>query len=295
MDPYIPNNFLHEREVQSDGVVKRVNTIFLTNRECPFKCTMCDLWRHTLDETTPEGAIPQQIRYALSRLPEAEVIKLYNSGNFFDGKAIPKSDYKEIADLISDAEHVVVENHPALTGDSILEFKEMLHGTFEIAMGLETVHPVAMPKLNKQITKELFAESVDILRKWNISSRAFILLNPPYITEISENRKWSLESVKFAFDAGVSACTIIPTRPGNGIMDDLLMSGEYVLPKLHELETVFDSALNLKIGRVFCDTWDLQIFSECEKCFVYREERLTEMNLTQKFAPPIRCSCMMDQ
>ena len=294
MDPYIPNNFLHEKEVQSDGLVKSVNTIFLTNSECPFKCTMCDLWRHTLNETTPKGAIPEQIRYALNRLPEAEVIKLYNSGNFFDGKAIPKSDYEEIADLISFAEHVVVENHPALTGDSILEFKKMLKGNFEIAMGLETIHPLAMPKLNKQITKELFADSVDTLRKWEISSRAFILLNPPFIKGISENRKWCLESIEFAFQTGVSACTIIPTRPGNGIMDDLQNSGQYVLPNLLELERVFDSALELGSGRVFCDTWDLQIFTECKECLDSRKARLTEMNLTQETVPPIRCTCMMD-
>ena len=31
--------------------------VFLTNRECPFRCVMCDLWMNTLDETVPRGAI----------------------------------------------------------------------------------------------------------------------------------------------------------------------------------------------------------------------------------------------
>ena len=68
VDPMIPYLFLHEREMRKDGIVTDVNTIFLTNRECPFKCVMCDLWRQTLDKPTPAGAIPAQIEYALEQL-----------------------------------------------------------------------------------------------------------------------------------------------------------------------------------------------------------------------------------
>lgn len=295
VDPFIPYHYLHEREIQADGVIRSVNTIFLTNRECPFKCTMCDLWRHTLDVPTPKGAIPNQVQYALKKLPGADVIKLYNSGNFFDGKAIPKSDYTSIAGLISDSNHVIVENHPALTNDSVLEFSEMLNGTLEIAMGLETIHPVAMPMLNKQITKELFIESVEFLSNAGISSRAFILLNPPFITDRAENKKWCLDSVKYAFKSGVSACTIIPTRPGNGIMEKLKQAGNFIQPNLIDLERVFESAIIQNEKRVFCDTWDLQLFSECDKCLEKRVDRLNRINLTQKITEPVQCSCMTDQ
>ena len=41
--------------------------VFVANRECPFRCVMCDLWMHTLDGDTPRGAVPAQIRGALSR------------------------------------------------------------------------------------------------------------------------------------------------------------------------------------------------------------------------------------
>jgi len=66
-----------------------VATIFLTNRECPWRCVMCDLWKNTLIDSVPLGAIPSQIDYALARLPAARQIKLYNSGSFFDTQAIP--------------------------------------------------------------------------------------------------------------------------------------------------------------------------------------------------------------
>lgn len=291
LDVNKPYLYLHEEEVQFDGLLKKVNTIFLTNKECPFKCVMCDLWRHTLDEPTPVGAIPRQIEYALERLPEASVIKLYNSGNFFDTQAIPVSDYDPIAKLLYDFDHVIVENHPKLLGDKISDFKNKITGTFEVAMGLETIHPLVMPKLNKQITKDNFSKAVSFLRDLDIIVRAFILLNPPFLKGVEENRKWCLKSVEFAFDAGVSACSIIPTRGGNGVMDLLEKDGEFLPPTLKELEKVFVDSLRLKRGRVFCDVWDLQKFSNCDMCFEKRKNRLESMNLTQKIVPEIRCSC----
>lgn len=291
MDPMLPYLSLNERELQADGSLKSVNTIFLTNRECPFKCVMCDLWRHTLDEPTPKGAIPNQIKIALSKLPNAEVVKLYNSGNFFDGKAIPREDYQEIAELLEGYDHVIVENHPKLIGPFISRFKNMLRGSFEIAMGLETIHPIAMPKLNKQITKKNFERAVLYLNEQEIASRAFILLNPPFITDSTENRKWCIRSVKFAFESGVSSCTIIPTREGNGMMEKLRESGNYTPPNLTEIENVFDEALKLKRGRVFCDVWDLQLFTDCDICYPLRKQRLEQMNLTQEIQPRFKCNC----
>jgi len=291
MDPHRPHFFLNEPEKQADGNIKSVNTIFLTNRECPFKCVMCDLWRHTLDEPTPKGAIPAQIEFALDRLPNAPVVKLYNSGNFFDGKAIPRDDYHDIARLLANAEHVIVENHPKLIGPFIPEFRNLLNGSFEIALGLESIHPVVMPKLNKQITRENFSEAVRFLESHGISSRAFILLNPPFLKGVEENKRWCLESVKFAFECGVSACSIIPTRDGNGIMEKLREQGEFEPPTLSALESVFEKALSLNRGRVFCDLWDLNRFLDCEKCIDKRKERLKMMNLSQEVLPKIRCNC----
>ena len=288
MRPYL---WLHEQEVQKDGALKKVNTIFLTNRECPFKCTMCDLWRHTLDAPTPVGAIPEQIRFALEKLPDSEVVKLYNSGNFFDGKAIPRNDYLEIAGLLSGFEHVIVENHPKLIGDFIPGFRDMLSGSLEVAMGLESIHPEVMPKLNKQISRENYRKASEFLVENGINVRAFVLLNPPFLTDERENIEWCLKTVEFAFDCGASACSIIPTRDGNGIMEKLREEGEYVPPTLSALEEVFDRAMKLNRGRVFVDLWDLQKFSDCDTCFEARKERLKMMNFEQKISERVQCNC----
>src|SRR6266550_1585537 len=72
VDPSRPVAFLIEQEPAESGDVQKVATIFLANRECPWRCLMCDLWKNTLVETVPVGAIPAQIDYALSQLVAAE-------------------------------------------------------------------------------------------------------------------------------------------------------------------------------------------------------------------------------
>ena len=62
---------------------------------------MCDLWKNTTNETVPVGSIPRQIEFALENLPTVQHIKLYNSGNFFDPRAIPVRDYQAIAAILS--------------------------------------------------------------------------------------------------------------------------------------------------------------------------------------------------
>lgn len=291
VNPEIPYHFLHEAEPGEERDLQRVNTIFLTGKECAFRCTMCDLWKNTLPGATPPGAILKQIDYALSRLPAADVIKLYNSSNFFDPKAIPFSDYAGIIDRVAGYKKVIVENHPNLCGKTCVDFNEQLTGTLEIAMGLETIHPGVLPKLNKKLTPAEFKKAALFLKENNIKSRAFILLNPPFLTDQTDNIEWALRTVEFAFDCGVGCCSIIPTRSGNGIMQHLEQKGAYVPPTLQALEKVFERSLKLNAGRVLVDTWDIGFLSTCDECFETRKFRLEQMNLLQKILPPVKCKC----
>ena len=151
LDPFKPHAFFLEEEPAASGLVVNSGTILLTNKECPWRCLMCDLWKNTLTETVPPGAIPQQIEFALAQFGGSpEQIKLYNSGSFFDPAAIPFTDYPAIARSVSGAKHVVVESHPRLIGEKALRLRDLLSGSLEVAMGLETIHPQVLPKLNKK-------------------------------------------------------------------------------------------------------------------------------------------------
>lgn len=290
IDPHKPYAWLVEKERTASGIIEDVAIIFLTNRECSFHCLMCDLWKNTTDMAVPPGAITGQIEWALNQIPDVKHLKLYNSGSFFDERAIPSGDYRKIASILSSFETIIVESHPKLVGEKCLNFKKMLKPDLQIALGLETVHPEVLSKLNKQMTMNDFSDAVSYLKQHDILSRAFILLRPPYLTE-SEGIFWAERSIDFAFSSGVECCTVIPVRAGNGAMDELLNNGDFSLPDIHSLETSLEYGIELKKGRVFADTWDLGLFSDCKKCLDKRTTRIIEMNLTQKIVDRIDCIC----
>ena len=290
VDPSRPYAFLVEPERAAGGQVEYVATVFLTNRECPYRCLMCDLWKYTTDRTVPEGAIPAQIAYALERLPPAKHVKLYNAGSFFDRKAIPPSDHAAIASLLDGFETVIVENHPNLCGDACLRFRDRLNGRLEVALGLETCHPEVLNSLNKRMTLDDFERAVTFLRREDGDVRSFILIRPPFMTE-EEGVEWAVRSVSYAFDVGVQCCSVIPTRAGNGIMERLQQEGHFSPPSLRSVETVLEEGIRMNRGRVFVDVWDLERFFECPECGPARKERLQAMNLTQEVLPPVTCGC----
>ena len=281
-DPFIPYEFFVEEECNRYGVVDPVATIFLTNRECPFRCLMCDLWRNTLTTTVPAGAIPAQIDHALSRLATARQVKLYNSGSFFDPRAIPTADHAAIAARVQGFERVIVENHPSFTGEACLGFRDMLHGSFEVAMGLETVHPEVLAGLNKRMTLDQFSAAAGYLRDHGIDLRVFILVQPPLMPP-AEALMWAERSLDLAMECGATAATLIPTRGGNGAMEAL----SFTPPALQVLESAMEYGLRLRAGRVFADLWGVR--EGCRACHAARIARLQEMNLRQVVLERVGC------
>jgi radical SAM enzyme (TIGR01210 family) len=292
LDASKPRDFFLEEERMGSGRPGLSGVILLTNKECAWRCLMCDLWKNTTTYTIPVGAIPGQIDFALQSWRESvsaiQQIKLYNSGSFFDSAAIPLADYRPIAERIGFAENVIVECHPKLVGRRVLRFRDMLNGSLEIAVGLETAHPDVLERLNKRFNLTDFAHATDFLRKEQIAVRAFVLVSPPFLDE-TEGLEWTVKSADFAFSCGASVVSLIPTRSGNGAMDRLLSSGEFSPPTLSSLERALQAVLALRKGRVFADIWDLAAFSSCAHCLDERRERLRAMNLLQRDLPPVDC------
>ena len=292
LDPNAPHGAFRERERLSSGAVVDTGVVLLTNRECPWRCLMCDLWKGTTVESVPGGAIPRQVELAVrtwSASGELPVqVKLYNSGSFFDPAAIPPADYAPVARRIAFARNVVVESHPLLVGDRARELRDLLPGTLEVALGLETAHPEVLEKLNKGFDLAQFARAAEFLARERIAMRAFVLVNPPFLDGPS-GLEWAVKSAEFAFGCGAAAVTLIPTRMGNGAMERLRESGEFAESTLGMLEGAQRAALALGRGRVFADTWGLEPLSRCPRCFAARRARLRAVNRLQSVIGPVRC------
>ena len=296
VDPFRPSGFFVEEEPRRGGGTEQVATVLLTNRECPWRCVMCDLWKNTLEGPTPKGAIPAQMRFALERLLPATVLKLYNAGSFFDRASIPKDDHEEIASLARGFERVVVECHPALVGDSILRFRDLLGGpALEVALGLETSHPEALQKLNKGMTVEDFENASRFLVAHGVGVRSFILVGVPFLRR-EEWAEATRTSIDVSFRAGAEVVSLIPMRLGNGAMEEVLRQGHFVLPTLRDMETELEDFFEGEergasaAGFLLADLWDADILPAPACCSAARIERLRSMNLLQRNLPPPACA-----
>ena len=291
IDPSRPVGAFVEEERTERGKIEPVATLFLANRECPWRCLMCDLWKNTTAETVSRGSIPEQIRGALRALPPVRRVKLYNAGSFFDPRAVPSGDLGEIAAAVQTCDRVIVESHPALVAGNARRFRDLLAGDLEVAIGLETVHPVALPLLNKRMGLDEFRRAADELARNGIAMRAFVLLGLPFVPS-EEAELWAVRSTEFAFDAGATAVSIIPTRAGNGALDWLAARGEFVPPSLGALERAATEGIAAARdrGRVFADLWNLESLCRCVSCFPARAARLAAMNREQRVPPPVACA-----
>lgn len=296
-DPRRPRAWFCEEERAASGELVSVATVLLTNRECPWRCLMCDLWQGMLQGPVPAGAISAQLDFALEQLGPARQLKLYNSGSFFDAGAIPPAEHGALAERVRSFERVIVECHPGLVGQSCLRFRDRLVTArgegrrgpeLEVAMGLETVHPTALERLNKRMTLDQFARAAAFLEQHRIAMRAFVLVQPPFVPP-EEAVVWAARSVDFAFACGASVVSLIPTRAGNGALDALQAQGGFAPPTVAALEAAAAYGVGLGRGRVFADLWDLERFATCAACFPPRRARLQSMNQRQEIPPPVRC------
>jgi len=280
-----------EEEPDATGGLVPTAVVFLTNRECPFRCVMCDLWTNTLDVTVERRQIPLQIRDALASLPSARQVKLYNAGSFFDPQAIPAEDDDEIAAVVASFERVIVEAHPAFLagacGDRCLRFRDRLRGRLEVAIGLETANEDVLARLNKRMTLDSFRRAADFLRRHDIALRAFILSSPPFMPR-DQDVEWACRSIDEAVACGATACSIIPTRGGNGAIEAL--GDAFSRPRLAALEQVVEYGLTRSDVRVFADLWERERFFDCE-CSPLRAARLKNMNREQQVPPRVNCDC----
>jgi radical SAM enzyme (TIGR01210 family) len=281
-----------EDERRPDGTLERSLTIFLAGAECPFTCSFCDLWRGTIDGPTPAGALTKQIEGVVATLGDVrcERVKLYNSSNFFDRRAVPLSDVQGIAELTTPFSAVTVESHPNTIGPAALEFAAEISGRLEIAVGLETIHPVAAAKLNKRLDLARFDRAARFLSENDIDLRVFVLLGAPHIPP-RESVAWTVRTVEYAVDRGASVVSIIPVRGGNGEMERLQAQGDFTPPTLAQLEEALDRCAHIRCAVVTADLWDVERLRACEDCRETRVERLCHFNLTGRPAPGIVCDC----
>ncbi len=294
-----PYSFFVEPEPVVGGAVEEVAAIFVTGAECPYHCLVCDLWKYTLERSASAPSVAGQVEWALRELPDAPHVKIYNAGSFFDSKAVSEADRARIAELVRGRERLIVECHPNLVDQRCSEFAAAIAPVrLEVAMGLETIDPLALSQLNKRVCLADFDRAARLLLESGVALRAFVLLGLPGHFG-AESIDWARRSVKHALSLGASYAVVIPVRPGNGMVDRLERQGFFVRPTLAELEQVLihglescgESAQKRSDGCVLADLWDIENSLDCPDCGPRRTDALRRMNLTQRPLAAVDCRC----
>lgn len=290
VDAYTAHGSLVEEERRPGGAIERALTVFLAGAECPFTCSFCDLWRWTIDGPTPPGALTRQLEQVLASLdaPVPERVKLYNASNFFDQRAVPEEDVAAMAALVAPFPGVTVESHVNTIGPRALDFARRIDGRLEVAVGLETIHPVAAARINKRLDLARFGVAAGFLAEHEIDLRVFVLLGAPHVPA-PESIDWTVRTVEHAAERGAAVVSIIPVRGGNGEMERLQLAGEFTPPTLRELEAALDRCMHIAHTVVTADLWDAQRLPGCERCRAARIERLARMNVGGVALPPVQC------
>ena len=291
-------------EPDGSGNEVETTTVFLTGAECPFRCTMCDLWQYTSSVNTPVGAIPYQLSHVLTAetSPKRRWLKLYNASNFFDPRSVPQEDLGVIAEYCDTFERVIVENHPRFCDDRMTEFAQAIRGRLEVAMGLETIHPNALAALNKGMSLDDFDRAVESCLGFGIDVRVFVLLHPPGIAT-NESIEWTWKTVAYAIERKVRHVSIIPVRAGNGWIDRLIHLGEYHLPTVATVRSLIDSSGNCdrrihSSSVIEFDLWDWDnLKGGCTVCRPILKKHLAQCNRNQWLRPlseiKIDCECSL--
>ncbi len=290
VDPWAAHGWIVEDERRPGGGTERTLTVFLAGAECPFTCSFCDLWRWTIDGRTPNGALPAQLARVLAALerPLPHRLKLYNASNFFDRRAVPAEDVPAIAELARPFAGVTVESHANTIGPLTLEFARQIPGRVEVAIGLETIHPVAVRHLNKRLDLARFDQAARFLADNAIDLRVFVLLGAPYIAP-DESVEWTVRTAEYAARRGAAVISLIPVRGGNGELERLAALGRFVPPTLSQLEEALDRCGALAPVVVAADLWDIDRLPACGVCRPRRIDRLRRINLAGIPAPRVDC------
>ena len=206
---------------------------------------------------------------------------------------MPVEDLPAIAELALPFAAVTVESHASMVGPAALEFAALLTGggRLEVAVGLETIHPVAMRHLNKRLELPRFDRAAAFLMEHDLDLRVFVLLGAPHVPAEAAI-EWTVKTAEYAASRGARRIAIIPVRGGNGELERLEALGDFVPPTLAQLEYALDQCRGIKSAVVTADLWDIERLPGCESCHTQRVARIQTMNLTPnpQPPPPIPCS-----
>lgn len=170
-------------------------TIILKTGGCMWnRCRMCS-YRHErygpMEPRELESRLLGQLGWIEKqfRIDDAEIVKIYTSGSFFDPAEVPGRILEEASGLFS-GKLVIAETRPEFVNEEVLtRFIERIDtGTWDtplyVAMGLETTNDrIRNKSIGKGFSFQDFLEGVKTARAAGAGVKTYLLAKPLFLTE----------------------------------------------------------------------------------------------------------------
>ncbi len=215
-------------------------TIILRTKGCSWAlsnhggCSMCGYVQDANINEVPQEYIINQFNYAFeNKLNEIEndnenyVIKIFNSGSFFDEKEITENTRKYIYEKIGETKNIkefVVESRiEYINSEKLEEMKDYLKNKYiEIAIGLETVDDyIRNNYINKGFKFKTFKETVKVCQENDLGVKAYLLFKPPFVNEQGAIDDCS-NSIKSLINLNINTISINPVNIQRGSLVEYL-------------------------------------------------------------------------
>ncbi len=144
---------------------------------------------HNDSATTPvtQEDLLNQLTIALEKYQNQKLIKIFNSGSFFDPNEIhPTIQKKILTTLKKHAECISVESRPEYIAPATLKKTKQYLGstTLEVGIGLETANDtIRQQAINKGFTFKAYQKATRLLKDYHAKIKTYVLIKPPFLTE----------------------------------------------------------------------------------------------------------------
>lgn len=270
-------------------------------------CTMCSYLLDGSSKNPTAEELVQQFSNAITQLEGLESplsVKIYTSGSFFDEEEVPATARSKILRMLSDDERiseVVLESRPEYVSKGILsEVAEQLdHCAVEIGVGLESSNDrVRSLCVNKGFDFDEFKDSVEKAREQGIGVRAYVLMKPPFLTEMDAILD-ARNTIADALDVGVTTISINPVNvQKNTLVEVLWKKHRYRPPWLWSVLDVLGYARSIaeKKVNIICDPVAVgkrRGAHNCGKCDEAVADSIRNFVLTQnpRSLETTQCAC----
>ncbi len=263
--------------IKEDRLINEIGkefTIILRSKGCNWAlgesggCSMCGYVQDSSSKYVQPEQLINQFDYAFQRRLEEirndnnnYIIKIFNSGSFFDDNEIMPNIrthiYKKINEVKNIKEIVVESRLEYINRDILSDMNTHMNDKYiEIGIGLETTNDyIRNNYINKGFLFEQFKEALKLCKEYDIGVKAYLLFKPPFLSEQAAIDDCSM-SIQTLLPLGVNSISINPVNIQKGsLIENLWYQKRYRPPWFYSLFKCLKKVLkqDFKKTRILCD------------------------------------------